>query len=165
MELKSFLGLASFVSAFIRGFADISKPLWEAATAQQFKWSKEMNKSFKDLKEAIATCTTSQGFFSANDDTFLYTDAPEEAVGAVLVQQGEDKENRIIAFASRLLTPTESRYPQTQREALGIVWGAEHFWFYLVGTKFTVRTDAEGIAFIMKREHAPTKRILRRADA
>lgn len=82
-----------------------------------------------------------------------------------MVQQGNDEANRIIAFASRLLSPTERRYPQCQKEALAIVWGAEHFWFYLIGRRFTIRTDAEGIAFIFKRDQAPTQRIMKRADA
>lgn len=107
LELKSFLGLASFLSAFIRGFADISKPLWAATAAKQFEWTKSMDRSFRELKEAIASCTAKQGFFSAKDETYLYTDASEEAVGAVLVQKSGDQAYRTIAFASRLLTPTD----------------------------------------------------------
>lgn len=164
-ELKSFLGLASFLSAYIGNFADISEPLWRATSKDQFEWSSELENAFQELKRAIASCTVSQGFFDADDDTFLYTDASPVAVGAVLTQRNKDGEYRVIAFASRLLTPAERRYAQTQREGLGVVWGAEHFWFYLVGKRFTIRTDAEGVAFIMKRGHAPTKRIMKRSDA
>lgn len=164
-ELKSFLGLASFLSAFIKSFADVSKPLWEATRVGQFVWDSEQETAFQNLKVAIAECTAHQGFFSETDRTFLYTDASEDAVGAVLVQQSADGKYRTISFASKLLSPTERRYPQTQREALGIVWGAEHFWYYLLGRKFTIRTDAEGISFILKKDHTQTKRIMRRADA
>lgn len=164
-ELKSFLGLASFLSAYIRNFADISKPLWDATATGQFVWADAQEKAFHDLKEAIIGCTIRQGFFDGTDKTFLYTDASPVALGAVLVQMNQKGEYRTISFASRLLSPTERRYPQTQREALGIVWGSEHFWYYLLGRKFTVRTDAQGISFILKRDHTQTKRIMRRADA
>lgn len=92
-------------------------------------------------------------------------DASPVALGAVLVQQNPEGKYRTIAFASKLLSPTEKRYAQTQKEALGIVWGSEHFWFYLVGRRFTIRTDAEGIAFILKRDHTQTKRIMKRSYA
>lgn len=164
-EIKSFLGLASFLSPYIKNFANITKPLWDSTAAGKFVWRSEQGKAFQDLKDAIINCTIRQGFFSGTDETFLYTDASPVALGAVLVQVNQERKSRVIAFASRLLSPTERRYPQTQREALGIVWGAEHFWYYLVGRKFTVRTDAEGISFILKRDHTQTKRIMRRSDA
>lgn len=162
-ELTSFLGLASFVAAYIANFADISKPLWDATKEAQFAWNDEREIAFNELKRAIADCTVKQGFFDGSDPT--YTDASPNALGAVLVQSNNSGDFRVIAFASRLLSPTERRYPQCQREALSIVWGTEHFWFYLIGRRFTIRTDAEGIAFIFKRDQAPTKRIMKREDA
>lgn len=164
-ELKSFLGLASFLSAYIKDFSTISAPLWEVISSGQFAWKEEQDTAFKELRNAIAGCTVKQGFFSGTDATFLYTDASPVALGAVLVQQNPEGKYRTIAFASKLLSPTEKRYAQTQKEALGIVWGSEHFWFYLVGRRFTIRTDAEGIAFILKRDHTQTKRIMKRSDA
>lgn len=163
LELKSFLGLASFLSAYIKGFADIAKPLWDATA--QFQWGQEQQEAFLAMKEAIIGCTTRQGFFNGEDETFLYTDASPWALGAVLTQRNPEGKFRIISFASKLLSPTEQRYPQMQREALGIVWGAEHFWYYLVGRRFTIRTDAQGITFILKRDQTQTKRIMKRSDA
>lgn len=133
-------GTKSILSAYIKSFSDIAKPLWDATISGQFVWRSEQESSFQALKEAIAACTVQQGFFSGTDDTFLYTDASPVALGADLVQKNPQGDFRTISFASRLLSQTERRYPQTQREALSIVWGAEHFWYYLLGRKFTVRT-------------------------
>ncbi len=36
-------------------------------------------------------------------------------------------DNRAIAYASRVLTGPESRYPVTHLEALAIVWSLRHF--------------------------------------
>lgn len=164
-ELKSFLGVASFQASYIKNFADISAPLWEATKEGQFEWTRERDIAFAAVKKAIIDCTMKQGFFSETDETILYTDASPVAVGAVLTQRNKEGQHRVVAFASRLLSPTERRYPQTQLEALGIVWGAEHFWYFLLGRSFILRTDALGISFIMKRDLTQTKRIMSRADA
>lgn len=163
-ELRSFLGLASFLSAYIKNFADITSPLWAVSSAKTWVWGAEQAKAFDDVKERITNCTTTLGYFSENDRTILYTDASPNALGAVLVQQKENEPPRIISFASKALTPTERKYAQNQREALSAVWAVEHFAFFLLGRHFTLRTDAEGVAFILKRTREASKRVLTRAD-
>lgn len=163
-ELKSFLGLATYVSAFIPRFAELTDCLWMVSQKESFVWGSEQETAFTAVKDAIISCTTTQGYFDVDDRTYLYTDASPRALGAVLVQTNGKGESRIISFASKTLTKTERAYPQTQREALGIVWGAEHFYFYLLGHKFTIRTDALGISFVMKRDSVAPKRIMKRAE-
>jgi len=52
-----------------------------------------------------------------------------------------DGGTNIVAYASRSLTDCESRYSQTEREALTVVWGIEHFHLYLYGSSFQIITD------------------------
>lgn len=163
-ELRSFLGLASYVSGFIPRFADLTEPMWRASRGKGFDWGEEQENSFQATKRAVGECTTTQGFFDVNDETFLYTDASPHALGAVLVQKDKNGNNRIISFASKTLTDTERRYAQTQREALAVVWAAERFYYYLLGQRFTIRTDALGIAYIFDRKGDAPKRLLRRAE-
>ncbi|XP_055623470.1 uncharacterized protein K02A2.6-like [Toxorhynchites rutilus septentrionalis] len=59
---------------------------------------------------------------------------------------------------------TEKKYPQNQREALAAVWAVEHFSYFLLGRRFTLRTDAQGITFILNRTREESKRALTRAD-
>lgn len=163
-ELRSFLGLATFVSPHIAKFADISSPLWAVVSSKTWSWGKEQNEAFELLKDRIIHCTVSLGYFSDNDETFLYTDASPVALGAVLVQRDGEKIFRVISFASKALTSTEKKYPQNQREALSAVWAVEHFSYFLLGRQFTLRTDAKGITFILNRSRESTKRALTRAD-
>jgi RNase H-like domain found in reverse transcriptase/Integrase zinc binding domain/Integrase core domain len=108
--------------------------------------------------------TISQAYFVDGRKTIVYTDASPNAVGAVLVQEDQEGQERIVSFASKTLTETEKRYAQTQREALGIVWGVEHFYYYLLGRKFLIKTDAQGIRFIFDHNRQPSKKAMSRAE-
>lgn len=163
-ELKSFLGLASYVSTYIPRYADLTEPLWRVAKETSFAWGQQQKEAFNAVKAAIIGCTTAQGYFDTADESFLYTDASPHALGAVLSQKNKQGINRIISFASKTLTKTERNYAQTQREALAVVWATEHFYYYLLGHKFTIRTDAQGIAFTFNRSGNEPKRLLRRAE-
>lgn len=163
-ELRSFLGLASFVSPYIKDYANIAGPLWSVATAKTFDWGESQTKAFDLIKARITHCTSALGFFSDSDKTVLFSDASPTALGAVLVQENSQGASRVISFASKGLTPTERRYPQNQREALSAVWAVEYFSFYLLGRHFTLKTDAKGVAFMLDRTRENSKRALTRAD-
>lgn len=163
-ELKSFLGLASYVSSFIARFGDLTHVLWKIASTKPFEWTQEAEEAFHNTKNEIVNCTITKGYFSDTDRTIVFTDASPFALGAVLVQANAEGVERVISFASKSLTQTEQRYPQTQREALGIVWAVEHFHYHLRGRHFTVRTDARGVAFIFNRERDTSKRVMSRAQ-
>ena len=55
---------------------------------------------------------------------------------------------RIISYASRALSPIESRYSQTDIEGLSLFWGKEHFHLFLLGTEFDVYTDHKALEAI-----------------
>ncbi|XP_055585279.1 uncharacterized protein K02A2.6-like [Uranotaenia lowii] len=139
-------------------------PLWTATASKSWSWGPEQRKAFVTVKQRIIDCTISLGFFSEYDKTILYTDASPVALGAVLVQEESNAAPRVISFASKSLTPTERKYAQNQREALAAVWAVEHFSYFLLGRHFTLRTDAQGVAFILNRSRDDSRRALTRAD-
>ena len=87
------------------------------------------------------------GYFDTKNDSELIVDASPVGLSAILTQKppGENAPSKIIAYASRALTQTEQRYCQTEKEALAIVWGIEHFHLYLHGAPFTLYTDHKAL--------------------
>ena len=73
------------------------------------------------------------GYVDKEAETQVITDVSPVELGAVLVQK-QKGEFVVIAYASRSLTDIETRYSQTEKEALGIVWACERFSMYLLGT-------------------------------
>ena len=63
-------------------------------------------------------------YFDIQWDTMVLVDASPVGISAIFAQKEKGtNESRIIAYASRTLTPVEKRYPQTEQEILSIVWG------------------------------------------
>ncbi|XP_053691678.1 uncharacterized protein K02A2.6-like [Sabethes cyaneus] len=164
-EVKSFLGLINFVERFIHHRVDKTRLLRELAKADRFYWNQELDEEFEYLKnEALKTITT-LGYFNREDRTELYVDASSHGLGAVLVQFDKNSKARIIGCASKTLSPSKQKYPQTQREALAMVWGVERFSMYSISPHFTIRTDAESNEFIFEGFHRIGKRAVSRAEA
>ena len=89
-------------------------------------------------------------YFDQDKDTYLVVDASPHGLGAILCQAppGNPDNTTVIAYGSRALTDVESRYSQTEREALAIVWGCEHFHLYIHGQKVRVITDHKPVQLI-----------------
>ena len=71
----------------------------------------------------------------------LRTNASPVSLGAILLQDRQQGERKPIAYTSRSLTPTERRYLQIEREALGCIRAVECLHNYLFGVQFTILTD------------------------
>ena len=56
-----------------------------------------------------------------------------------------------------MLSDVETRYSQTEREALAVVWSCEHFDIYVRGSSFTVVTDHKPLEHIWKKTNPPLR--------
>ena len=71
----------------------------------------------------------------------LSANASSLGLGAVLVQEQDNKEKKPVAYASRSMTSTEQRYAQIEKEALAITSACEKFNDYIVGKDILTETD------------------------
>ena len=76
----------------------------------------------------------------------------------MLMQQG--RPIAYIAYASRALTPTETRYGQIERETLSIVFSLDKFHQYVFARKTTIFNDHKPIeALVKKPMHRAPRRL------
>lgn len=160
-EVKSFLGLANYMNKYIQNLATLDEPLRKLTQqAVKFQWGETEQKSFDAIKKALLE-TVKLGYFNVKDATSLIVDASPVALGAILVQTNDVGEHRVISCASKSLTDTETRYCQTEKEALAAVWGAERYQMYLLGKHFDLVTDCKALQFLFTSRSKPCARIER----
>ena len=126
--------MIQYCSRFIPNLATISPPLHLLTQKDvPLEWTDKEQAAFDELKKLLTTNTV-MGYFDPLKQAELYIDASRVSLGAILSQTtAGDNRRTILAYASRSLTAVETRYSQIEREALGILYGVEHFRLYLFG--------------------------------
>lgn len=164
-QLRSFLGLCNYYRRFIRGYADIARPLTdilrgpngsipksESSKVKITLDGKEM-KAMDSLKEALVSREVMLCYPDYQKEFHLTTDASNVALGAVLSQ-----DDRPIAFISRVLSETEESYATNEREMLAIVWALHTFRNYLYGTaRIIIYTDHQPLTYALSNKNSNVK--------
>jgi transposase InsO family protein len=146
-DIKSFLGLCSYYRRFIKDFCNKSQPLQQLLKGDAtFVWKEDQQRSFDVLKHAL-TSDPVLGLYDENAETELHTDASGYGLGAVLVQMQKGNE-KVIAYASRVLSKAEKNYSTTEKECLAAVWGITKFRPYLFGRPFNIVTDHHSLCWL-----------------
>ncbi|GBP64245.1 Transposon Tf2-11 polyprotein [Eumeta japonica] len=132
-QLKSFLGLVNYYRSFVPRMSTILGPLHDLLKmGAKWMWSEAHQSAFETVKRALES-ELALAHYDPRLSTVLTVDASPTGLGAVLAQQQEDGSERVIAFASRALTPSERVYSQIQKEATAIIFGVKKFHQYLYG--------------------------------
>jgi len=86
-------------------------------------------------------------FSEAASEFVVDCDASSFGIGACLgqVQSGTE---RIVSFASKTLTSSQKNYSVYERELLAVVTFLGEFRHYLLGKRFTVRTDHQALKWL-----------------
>ena len=159
-ELRSFLGFAGYYRRFVKHYARIAGPLHQLAncnsTAKNKRpvpidghWKEEHQQAFQQLKDALTSAQV-LAFSDFSKPFILETDASQEGLGAILSQKQPDGTQRVVAYASRCLRPTErneTNYRSFKLEMLALKWAVTgKFRSYLLGSQFEVLTDNNPLA-------------------
>ena len=158
-SVRSFLGLSGYYRKFIPSFATISAPLVRLTEKNvQFKWTDECEGAFRTLQRLL--CSAPVLCFPNWEHKFiLQTDASDFGVGAILSQVDHNGIERVVSYASKVLSARERKYSATEKEAYAIIFGVRHFRVYLLGRPFRIVTDHSALRWMHTME--PKGRVAR----
>ena len=148
-EVQTFLGFMNYHREFIPQFSSIANPLYQLTRKQvPFSWSTDQQSSFKSLID-IALSSSVLSYPNDKDSFILDTDASDQGIGAVLLQVQNGQE-RPICYASKILKAAQRQYCTTRKELLAVVAFTRQFRHYLLGRRFTIRTDHASLLWLTR---------------
>ena len=148
-----FYRLVGHYRRFIKGFANIAHPLYDAL-------GKEVKMGPVDLpQEAWEAMNVLKGnvqstpilVFPDFDKHFLLEmDASKEGLEAVLSQKQSDGRYHPVTFGNCSMTPSEKNYHSSKLQFLALKWSImEHFKEYLAYLPFVVWTDNNPLTYVL----------------
>ncbi|CAB4043550.1 Hypothetical predicted protein, partial [Paramuricea clavata] len=141
--VERLLGTVNYLGKFIPNLATLTKPRSNSSGLSSNR------KHFRILR----TLTKDEGpvlkFFDVSKPVTISCDASPTGLGAVLLQDGYT-----VAYASRSLTETESRYAQIEKELLAVQFSLDRFHQYVYGKEVIVESDHKPLEMIAKKSLA-----------
>ena len=151
-ELRRFLGMANQLGKFTPRLATITQPLRELLSKKNsWGWTTSQEEAFITTKQELLKPTTLM-LYDPSAPTKVSADASSFGLGAVLLQRNAN-DWKPVAFASRSITEVERRYVQIEKEALAATWACEKFTNYILGAKFTIKTDHKPLVSLLSTTH------------
>nr|GEV17518.1 putative reverse transcriptase domain-containing protein [Tanacetum cinerariifolium] len=133
MEIRQFLGLASYYQRFIERFSKVAKPMTKLTQKKvAFEWDEKQEAAFQTLKDKLCSAPI-LALHQRAENFIVYCDTSHKGLGAVLMQN-----EKVIAYASRQLKIHEMNYTTHDLELGTVVFAIKIWRHYLYGTKCTV---------------------------
>ena len=128
--------MVAYLSPFILQLSSLTATLRGLLkTDVEYCWNATYQVTFDKLKSLVCEDTTLR-YFNMKKPVAIQVDASSKRLGTALIQ-----DDGPVAFASKVLTPTEQHYANNERELLACVFGAECFSTYVFGRHFMIESD------------------------
>ncbi|XP_063441937.1 uncharacterized protein K02A2.6-like [Mytilus trossulus] len=155
--VRRILGIVTYLSKFLPKLTDICEPLRKLTLKDsEFCWIENHDKALEEIKRLV-TAEPVLKYYDPKLQLKVQSDSSQTGLGAAVMQ-----EDRPVAYASRALTDTETRYAQIEKELLSVIFGLEKFHSYTYGRTVNVISDHKPLESIMKKPlHVAPKRLQR----
>lgn len=160
-QLQKFLGMINYYHRYIKMLANFLSPLHDILNhsikikEKNIFWNDNAIKAFENVKSVFAS-NTLLTHFNEKSEISLAVDASNIAVGAVLQQKSNNRQEP-LAYFSKKLSKAECKYSTFDRELLAIYLAIKHFKHFLEGRNFKVFTDHKPLTYVLdsKTERSP----------
>ena len=131
-ELRSLLGVVNFLCRFVPHIQEHLRPLNDLLKKDTaWTWTPRQQRALDDV-EAAVTSAPVLAFYDPALKTVVSADASSFGVGGCVLQK-HGSVFKPVAFCSRSLTDTETRWAQIEKELLAATWTCEKMHIFLSG--------------------------------
>ncbi|EJK69288.1 hypothetical protein THAOC_09464, partial [Thalassiosira oceanica] len=159
-QLRGFIGLVGFYNDLFPRRSHILAPLTSINLPKGARlgtlWTPACQTAFEKMKSIVAAdCLLA--YPNHNKTFYIYTDASDYQLGAVIMQHDDDGVLRPVAYFSQKLNPAQRNYSTIEKELLSIVMTLKTYKTMLYGADLQIYTDHKNLTF----ENFNTQRVLR----
>ena len=144
-ELQSFLGAMNYLQTFVPHLSHHTELPWVLLKKEKtFSWNQNVNICFQRIKGLLENSLLKPlWYYNRNKLVILQCNASLKGLGACILQ-----DSKPIAFTSKSLMDTETRYTNIKWKLLAIIFRCEKFHMYLCGRSFVVESDHKPLEMI-----------------
>lgn len=148
--IQQFLGMVNYLGKFIPKLSELAAPLRQLTHRDTaWSWLPQHQQAFDRLKSCLSSPPV-LSYYDVRKPVTLTCDASRYGLGAACLQ-----DERPVAYASRTLTDTETRYAQIEKELLAVVFACTKFRDYIYGKATVIETDHQPLVTILS--HVPSR--------
>ena len=160
-ELRGFVGLVGFYNDLFPQRSQVLAPLTSLGNLPKGTklgklWTNECNEAFEKMK-AIVAADCLLAYPDHNRPFYIYTDASDFQLGAVIMQRDSEGVLRPVAYFSQKLNSAQRNYTTIEKELLSIVMVLKKYRTMLYGAELLIFTDHKNLTF----DNFNTQRVLR----
>ena len=154
------MGMTQFCNQFIENLNPILAPLHHLTkVSTPFVWSEECNTAFETVKQML---TQSPVLCSPSDSNHFIseTDASNIGTGSCLKISDPHGWESIVGYHSVKFHDTEINWNVVEKEAHAIINAVQQNQHYLIGKRFSIRTDSRVLTYLLSKHRPKNKKLL-----
>jgi hypothetical protein len=156
-EVQAFMGVINFVRRFVPDFAIMVKPFHNLLKQDRsFSWTNDVENDFVGIKKAISSAPVLAKSDFEKEFT-IYTNATEEAVSVVLMQNDDQGNEKLVAYMSQSLSDDEFKYSFIEKHAFALIKVVEKFRHFILGKHTLVKVHLPAVNFFLSQTYLSGK--------
>ena len=147
-------GMVNYLAKFLPKLSKVFQPINQLThNNAAWLWTSVHDKAFDEVKQLLTSAPV-LAYFDNSKKLVIQCDASSQGLGAALLQ-----DHKPLAYASRALTETETRYATIEKEMLAIIFALEKWHQYTYGRHVIVYSDLKPLESITRKplEKAPKR--------
>jgi hypothetical protein len=121
-----------------------------------FSWTDDVKNDFEGIKKVISSAPVLETL-DFEKEFMIYTNATEEAVSAILIQNDDQANEKLMAYMSQSLTDDEFKYSFIEKHAFSLVKAVEKFLHYILGKHTLVKVPLPVVKFFLSQTYLSGK--------
>jgi hypothetical protein len=156
-EIQSFMGVNNFVHRFFPDLFMMVKPIHNLLKKDHpFSWTDDVENAFEGIKKTISFSPVLANPDFEKEFT-IYTNATEEAVSDVLIQNDVQGNEKPVAYISQSFTDDEFKYSFIEKHDFSLVKAIEKFHHYILGKHTLVKVPLPIVKFLLSQTYLSGK--------